>query len=156
AIVPLGALLVGASAASLASVMLKLGPRQPSLGANAVGAAVGFVICLAVSLGAREPWVIPRTIGQLFPILYLTLAGSVGAYVLMAWLVNRWEVTRISFIAVIIPAIGLVLGWLVRHERLEPVSAIGAVLVICGVFLALQADRRRKKSQPQESHPRPA
>jgi drug/metabolite transporter (DMT)-like permease len=85
----------------------------------------------------------PSTWAQLFPILYLTVAGSIGAFVLMAWLVNHWDVTRISFVSVIVPVVALILGAVVRHERLAPTSLLGSALVIVGVLLRVAADRRR-------------
>jgi drug/metabolite transporter (DMT)-like permease len=137
------ALLVASVAAALGTVLLKRGPRQSPIGANAVGAVAGFAVCLAASLLAREPLVMPSTWAQLFPILYLTVAGSIGAFVLMAWLVNHWDVTRISFVSVIVPVVALILGAVVRHERLAPTSLLGSALVIVGVLLRVAADRRR-------------
>jgi drug/metabolite transporter (DMT)-like permease len=138
---PLVALLAAATSAGFGSVLLKRGPRQPPVGVNAVAAAVGCVFCLAASLLAREPHALPRTFAQVFPIVYLTLAGSVGAFVLFAWLVNHWDVTRISFVSVIVPVIAMALGVLVRHERLSLASFIGSALVLAGVLLRIRSDR---------------
>jgi len=81
---PFAAVLTAATAGSLATVLLKRGPRQSPFVINAWGAAVGFPICLAASLiaGERHPW--PATPAMVVPLLYLTLAGSVGAFVLLS------------------------------------------------------------------------
>jgi drug/metabolite transporter (DMT)-like permease len=137
----LAAILVAATLASASGVMLKRGPRQHALGANAVGTLVGLAVCLPASflLGERHP--LPVTAAALGPVIYLTLAGSVGAFVLYAWLVNHWPVTRISFISVIVPVVALLLGILVRGERLTAGSGLGSLLVFAGLGLALAGDR---------------
>ena len=89
-----GAILVGATAASLGSVLLKRGPRQDPFGANAVGSAIGAVMSGAFSVALGEPRALPTTLAALWPLLYLTVAGSLGAYVIMAWLVHHWPVSR--------------------------------------------------------------
>lgn len=143
-VLPFVAVLAAAVAASLGTVMLKRGPRQSPFGANAWGAAVGLPLCLAASFALGEAHPLPRTPGALLPLLYLTLAGSVGAFVLMAWLVHRWPVTRISFIAVITPMMAVTLGWLFRGERLRPATIVGSLLVVTGVAIAVLSDRRRR------------
>jgi drug/metabolite transporter (DMT)-like permease len=138
---PLLALLAAATLAPLSTVILKRGPRQNPIGANAVGAGIGCLVCLAASFAVREPHVWPTRAEQLFPILYLSIAGSIGAFVLVAWLVNHWDVTRISFIAVIVPVVALVLGAIVRGETLGVASLIGSAFVLAGVLLRVYGDR---------------
>jgi drug/metabolite transporter (DMT)-like permease len=138
---PLVALMTAATLAALSTVLLKRGPRQNPLGANAVAAATGLVVCLIASFAAHEPHPLPRGFDQLFPIVYLAVAGSIGAFVLMAWLVNHWDVTRISFVSVIVPVVAMVLGAVVRQEHLSRASFAGSALVLAGVLLRMQADR---------------
>ncbi len=145
---PLIAIFSAATLASASGVVLKRGPRQHPLGTNAVGAMVGFVVCAAASFLTRESHVLPATPRAILPILYLTIAGSVIAFVLYAWLVNRWDVTRISFIAVIVPVVALLLGTAVRHERLTAAHRAGSLLVLAGLALGILSDRRQAASTP--------
>jgi drug/metabolite transporter (DMT)-like permease len=140
-VLPLVGVLGAAIAGSLSGIALKLGPRQHPFGANAAGAIVGFVVCLAVSFIAREPHPLPHTARALLPLGYLIVVGSIGAYVLYAWLVHQWPLTRISFIAVIVPVIATALGAWVRHEPVTRMSLAGSALVLVGVLLALFVDR---------------
>ena len=139
--VGLGAIFIGATAASLGTVLLKRGPRQDPFGANAVGCAIGAPIAGAISFALGESHVLPSTLGAAWPLLYLTVAGSLGAYVLMSWLLNHWSVTRTAYVTVIVPVIALALGALVRHERLAPANLGGAALVLAGLLIGMRPER---------------
>jgi len=141
---PLGlaAIFAGATAAGLGTVLLKRGPRQDPFGANAVGCAVGAPIAAAFSLALGERHALPTTLASAWPLLYLTVAGSVGAYVIMAWLVGRWSVTRTAYVTVIVPVIALVLGAFVRHEPLALASLGGAALILAGLAMGMRPEAR--------------
>ena len=143
------ALFTAATFAACSGVVLKRGPRQSPLWTNAVGALVGLAVCLLVSFAAAEPHAFPARFAAWFPVLYLTLAGSVGAFVLFAWLINHWPVTRVSFIGVVNPVVALLLGWLVRDEHLSLFSLGGSALVLVGVVFGLRG------SAPQAPAERP-
>jgi drug/metabolite transporter (DMT)-like permease len=132
------ALFLSATAAAVSGVVLKRGPRQSPLWSNAVGSAVGLLVCLAVSFAAREAHPFPTRFAAWFPVVYLTLAGSLVAFVLFAWLINHWSVTRVSFIGVVNPVVALILGGLVLGERLTPASFAGSALVLLGVVFGLR------------------
>jgi drug/metabolite transporter (DMT)-like permease len=134
--------------AALGSTMLKRGPRQDPLAANAVAAAAGAPVCLVASLLLREPRSLPTQWIQIYPILYLAILGSVGAFVVFAWLVNHWNVSTLAFIGVVVPVIAVGLGALVRHEELRREHVMGSVLVLAGVLLAIASDRRRMSRAP--------
>lgn len=138
---PLIALLTAATLGGLSTVILKRGPRQNPIGVNAVGAAVGCAVNLTATFLFREPHPIPTRMAEIFPILYLAIVGSIGAFVLLAWLVNYWDVTRISFVSVIVPVIALALGSAIRDERITALSLMGSALVLVGVVLRILSDR---------------
>lgn len=137
----LAAIFVGATAASIGTTLLKRGPRQDPFAANAVGCAVGAVIAGVASVVLGEAHVVPSTLRAAWPLLYLTLAGSVGAYVILSWLISRWPVSRTSYITVIVPVIALALGAAVRHEPLGAGSLAGAALVLAGLIIGMRAGR---------------
>ena len=70
------------------------------------------------------------------------MTGSVGAYVLYTWLVHHWDLSRVSFIAVVVPVVAVMVGALVRHERLTAAEISGSLLVIAGLVLGIASDRR--------------
>jgi drug/metabolite transporter (DMT)-like permease len=146
----LAAIFVGATAASLGNVLLKRGPRQDPFGANAVGSAMGALISGALSFALGEVHALPATLAAAWPLAYLTVGGSLGAYVIMSWLVNRWPVTRIAYITVIVPVIALALGAVVRHEPLAPASLTGASIVLGGLLLGLRPERATRQGAPED------
>lgn len=136
--VPLIAVTLATVCGSLGAVMLKRGPAQSAFGANALGSMVGLIVCLTASFALGEDHALPRTAAAWGPVLYLTVAGSVGAFVLFSWLVKQWPVSRVAFVSVIVPVIALVLGALVRHERVATASLVGTGLVLAGVVIGLR------------------
>jgi drug/metabolite transporter (DMT)-like permease len=145
------ALVAGATFAALGNLMLKRGPRQPAIGANAVAAGVGFLVTLPISFLLGEAHPVPAAFDEWFPIAYLTLAGSVGAYVMLVWLLNRWTATATSFITLVIPVVAVTLGALVRDEPVTLLTVLGTVLVLGGVSLGIAADRWSAKTAGQRA-----
>lgn len=143
---PLLAVLAAAVTASFGTALLKRGPRHSALGVNAVGTLAGLPVALLGSFLLREPHPIPHTLATLGPLLYLTVAGSVVAFVLVTWLIQRWPVTRVSFIGVVIPVLALFLGSVFRHERIVAGGLAGAAIVVAGVLLGAASDRRAPAS----------
>lgn len=144
-VAPLGLLtiFIAATVAGFGTVLLKRGPRQSPIAANAVGCAIGAVMSGAISAALGEAHPLPATVGAALPVLYLTVAGSLGAFVIMSWLVNHWPVTRTSYVTVIVPVIALGLGSLVRGERLTATNVAGAALVLCGLVIGMRGGRGR-------------
>ena len=139
-VAPVGllAIFVAATAASFGNVMFKRGPRQKPdrrerrrLRARRRDGGV-------VSVVAGEPRVLPLTAAALLPLLYLTIAGSLGAFVIMSWLVGHWPLTRTSYVTVIVPIIAVVLGSIVRGEALTSSGLGGTALVLAGVLIGMR------------------
>jgi len=139
-VVPLGVLAVfgGATAAAVGTVLLKRGPRQDPFAVNAVGCAAGALVSGLCSLALGERHALPTSAAAAFPILYLTVAGSLGAFVIMSWLIGRWPVSRSSYVTVVIPVIALALGALLHHERLTASSLAGVALIMGGLLVGMR------------------
>jgi drug/metabolite transporter (DMT)-like permease len=134
---------VAASAAALANVLLKRAPKQQVIPLNAIGTAVGALFCLAVSVALGESHAIPVTMAAWLPILYLTIAGSLGAFVLFTWLVTHWSVSNASLLGVTVPIIAVIVGGLVKGEQPAALTYVGAVVVISAILIALRAPHAR-------------
>ena len=128
-----------ASAAALANVLLKRAPKQQVIPLNAIGTAVGAAVCLVVSTALGESHAIPATAAAWIPILYLTIAGSLGAFVLFTWLVTHWSVSNASLFGATVPIVAVILGGLVKGERPAALTYVGAAVVISAILIALRA-----------------
>ncbi len=140
----LTAIFAAATASALSGVWLKRGPAQSTWTLNAVGAAVGLAVCLPASFVLGEGHGLPNTPAAWAPLLYLVLAGNLGAYALFGWLVTKWKVTSVSAVTLIIPLIAVALGALVRGETPPAGTYAGALLVLAGVAITLFARRAER------------
>ncbi len=70
-------------------------------------------------------------------LLYLALIGSVAAFLMFYWLLNRVAVTNLLTISLITPPLAVLLGWFAAGERLSHWTILGALFVLAGVALIL-------------------
>jgi drug/metabolite transporter (DMT)-like permease len=70
-------------------------------------------------------------------LLYLSLVGSVAAFLLFYWLMNRVAVTNLLTISLITPPLAVAIGWFVAGETLSRWAILGAVFVLAGIALIL-------------------
>jgi drug/metabolite transporter (DMT)-like permease len=134
------AVLTAATSASLSGVFLKRAPQAP-IPANAVGAALGAVFCFAASRVLGEHQALPRAAAAWGPILYLTLAGSLGAYLLYTWLITQWPLTSVATGTLVIPVLAVALGAAAKGERLTGEAYLGALIVLGAVAETLWLSR---------------
>lgn len=132
------AVFLAATAASLSSVFLKRAPQPSVFSTNAIGAAAGAIVCFVASLVLGEDRALPTTAAAWWPVIYLTLAGSLGAYVIWTWLVGHWSVTSASYVGVVVPVIAVILGAIVLQETRSPETYLGAAVVMAAVVVALR------------------
>jgi len=146
----LAAVLLAATATALSGVVLKRAPEQPSLfAANAVAAASGALICLGASLALGEDRSLPATLESWWPVIYLTLASSLGAYVIWTWLLGHWPVTSASYVGVVVPLIAVLLGAFFLQESRSIETYVGAAIVIAAVAVALRGHSGEHAGPPR-------
>lgn len=69
-------------------------------------------------------------------ILYLAAAGSVAAFALFFFVMQRLDVTVVSYQTFIIPIVAVILGWTFLGETISSRVALGAALILAGISLA--------------------
>lgn len=142
---PLSALvaLVAAVLAIGQSVILakRLASNDPVV-TNAVGMLAGAALLLAASAVAGETWLLPRRADVVWSVVYLVLPGSIGLFLLVLFVVRAWTASASSYAFVLFPVVTLALGALLTDEPVTARAAVGAALVMAGVwFGALSAPR---------------
>jgi drug/metabolite transporter (DMT)-like permease len=133
------AVCLAASTAALAGVLLKRAPGANPFATNAWAHGVGAVMCFVASRCLGEVQALPRGAAWL-PIWYLTLVGSLVAFATFTWLIAHWPVTRISFVAVIVPVVALLLGMAVLHEHPGGLALLGSVVILGAVITGIAGD----------------
>jgi drug/metabolite transporter (DMT)-like permease len=113
-------------------------------------------LLLPFAVGAAVTWVLALVIEGPMPlyfdgvtwatILYLALAGSVTAFALFFFVIQHLDVTVVSYQTFIIPIIAVVLGWAVLGETISARVALGAVMILAGVSLAILSPRPRRRA----------
>jgi drug/metabolite transporter (DMT)-like permease len=104
---------------------------------NAPAMLIGGAVLLAAALVNGETVQMPREAGTWAAIGYLAVVGSVVSFLVYFSLLKTWSVTSLSFISVFTPTIALALGFVFLDERPTLWTALGAVLILAGVALAL-------------------
>jgi drug/metabolite transporter (DMT)-like permease len=77
-------------------------------------------------------------------VLYLAVAGSVGATWLNYWLLERMSATAVLSMALVEPFIAVLLGAVVLGERMTLRAGFGGVLVLCSIFMITIAFQRSR------------
>ena len=138
-----GVLLVVGATVCYGVAMNLAAPLQRRYGAMTLMTPVLALATLwLLPLGLRD-WGDNRwTASSVLPVLMLGIVGTGLAYWIMATLVGRAGPVRASFITYLIPVVSLILGVVVRGDRIAAIALVGAVLTTFGAVLASGRLRR--------------
>lgn len=139
------AIVLGAIFVAYSNVLVKArgGHLDPAL------LAAGQMLCGLVPLAAYafafegSPASYRWTPLAVASLLYLTLVGSVVAFLLYYWLVRHMDVTKTMLISLVTPLVAVLLGLAVLDERLTWRTLAGGALIMCGISLVVL--RRMKR-----------
>jgi len=134
---PMLSIVLGATCAAFATVAVKRwGHDTEPISFNAASMAVGAAALAGVSLIAREPWAVPTWPQGLGAILYLAIAGSVVTFVAWQWLLKEMQATFLSYIALVIPIVAVLLGASLGNETFDVIDLAGAGIVLLGIYVS--------------------
>jgi drug/metabolite transporter (DMT)-like permease len=158
-VLPLDGLLAMLAASLVIGESVILGKRvsgnHPAM-TNAVGMVVGAPILLAISAVAGEQWSLPRQGEVLFAIGYLVTLGTVGLFVLVLLVIRRWTASATSYMFVLFPVVTMLLGAWLAEEPLTVRGAIGALIVMGGVWFGALAPAASQRVVPPPGEAAPA
>jgi drug/metabolite transporter (DMT)-like permease len=129
------ATVAGAACAAYSNVLVKargghLDPAQLAAGQMVCGLVPLMLVGWATE---GSPFGFHWTARAVFSLLYLTLVGSVVAFLLYYWLVRNMDVTKTMLIALITPFFAVLLGLVVLDERLTWRTLAGGALIMAGI-----------------------
>jgi len=136
--VPFGsllAILAAAACGAQASIVVKRAPRVHPAMMNAIGMAVATVMLMVLTVAFGESYALPATGLAWVAQTYLVVAGSVAVFALYLFVLGRWSASAVSYEFVVIPLIGVVFASALLGESITATFAIGAALVLIGVYL---------------------
>jgi drug/metabolite transporter (DMT)-like permease len=96
--------------------------------------AVGPMLAFA-AIREGNPLALHWTPAAWGSLLYLALAGSIGATWLNYWLLERMSATALLSMALVEPLIAVLLGAAALGERVTLRAGAGGVLVLCSIFM---------------------
>ncbi len=109
------------------------GIRPIVLAIGELGFALLYVAPFAVLLEGDRG--LPSTVEGWLALLWLGLLGSGFAFLIFFRLLGRWDATRTSLVAYLIPVFGLLLGASVLGERVDAGLLVGTALIVGGIAL---------------------
>lgn len=131
----------GLLSASTANVMqgMQIARRLPMAAVLTWGMLIGSVVDAIYAWTTVGPPVIEWRAGYLFGIAWLGVAGSVVTFPLYFQLIQRVGPGRAAYSSVLIPVIAMLISTLFEDYRWSTLSAVGAVLAVAGMVIALRA-----------------
>ncbi len=141
------AIVVGAYAAAQASILVKAKGGSFHPAALVFGQMIcGLPLIMTYSLIAEgNPLSFHWTWRAVGCVLYLTIAGTIAAFWLYYWLLNRIESTKAMMISLVTPLLAVIIGAIALGETLPPQTGLGGFLIIAGIGLIVF---RRKSLRP--------
>lgn len=152
--VPFGALLAILAAAACGAegaIVVKSSPRMHPAAMNAIGMGVASVVLLVLTVVFDESYAMPATALAWAAQAYLVVLGSVAVFGLYLFVLGRWTASAVSYEFVLIPLVGILFAAWMLDEAVTGTFAIGAGLVLIGVYLG--ALRRPRDEQPLVAAP---
>ena len=113
------------------------------LAATTWGMAYGALTAAIMAASTGVAWTFEASPAYVLSLLYLSLFGSVVAFLAYLTLLNRVGAGPAAFVAVATPVLALVLSTLFEGYRWTWVSALGVVLAVAGNWLALKTKPAR-------------
>ncbi|HEX2174919.1 MAG TPA: DMT family transporter [Nocardioidaceae bacterium] len=111
----------------------------------------GGLVLTALGLVAEEPGAIVWAPQLWVALGYAGLVGSALAWALWFWLVRAGEASRAAAYIFFVPLTAIVIGAVVLDEPVTLLTAVGAVLVVAGIYLTNRRPARRTYREPRHT-----
>jgi drug/metabolite transporter (DMT)-like permease len=125
---------LAALCASESVVVSKLAGRHHPVAMNFVGMSAGAIVLFLAAGAAGERLVLPADGKTQFALTYL-VAATVGLFLLVLVVVQRWTASATSYVFVLMPVVAVALGALVADEPITVTTIVGGAVVCAGVYV---------------------
>lgn len=131
--------LIAPLASAVANVAVKKwGSGVHPLSISAMPMLFGTLLMVPVAWTTERDMAIRWGARPILAVLYLALVGSALAFTLYYWLLRRLPASRLALINYATPVVAVLVGTLFLGEPFTARIAIGALLVVSGVALAMR------------------
>ena len=143
--------IAGAALWGVYSVIARVASRRfNAVSATLYGTAFGTVVLIpAAILEGGEASIATAPAGALLSIAYLTVFGTVLAFVFLNMGVARIGAARASAFALLVPIIGVLTSVALLAEKLGPLTLVGGIVVLIGLWLI---EHRGQEPAKQPAH----
>jgi drug/metabolite transporter (DMT)-like permease len=141
---------LGATALASAGNMAAVRNQRASIGVlpgTAWGMLYGAVVAALVALVRGVGWTFDATPAYVASLLYLSLFGSVIAFVSYLTLIRKMGVASAAYVNIGIPVVALVFSTLFEGYRWTWVAALGVVLAVLANWIALRPGASRRAAR---------
>ncbi|MGH2628942.1 MAG: EamA family transporter, partial [Actinomycetota bacterium] len=129
------AMLAGALVWAESLIVVRAFPPAHPAAMGAVAMVTGTVVLLALSVMTGETWAVPVERSTWLAQAYLVLPGGVVVLWCILLVLRRWPASAASYQLVMITIVTVVLAAWLLDERLTWTFALGAMLVLAGVYV---------------------
>jgi drug/metabolite transporter (DMT)-like permease len=135
------ALLIAAVLCASEAVIVskRIGPQHPVV-TNAVCMTAGAAVLLVAAAVAGESFALPAEGETQLAVLYL-VAATVGLFLLVLYVVQRWTASATAYVFVLMPIVALAVGALIADEEITATTILGGAVVCAGVYLGALSRR---------------
>jgi drug/metabolite transporter (DMT)-like permease len=130
----LAAIIIAALAVSESVIVGKKVSVNHPVMTNAIGMPIGAVGLLILSLAVGDDWILPQQGDVIGAVIYLSIVGSVGLFILILVLMRAWTSSAVSYAFVLFPVTTLLIEAWLLDEPIAMQSIAGAVIVMAGVW----------------------
>jgi drug/metabolite transporter (DMT)-like permease len=120
-------------------VSKRIGAQHPAV-TNLVGMTAGAAALLLAAALARETFALPDDGETQLAVLYL-VAATVGLFLLVLYVVQRWTASATAYVFVLMPIVALIVGALLAEEEITATTILGGAVVFAGVYLGALSRR---------------
>jgi drug/metabolite transporter (DMT)-like permease len=127
--------LSGGIAWGMSNVVLRRGRIGGAATAKTVlyQVSVAAIVLFTYSCITGQTQVVPTT-NAILVLLVQTLLISISSYLVWFWLLRHYFTSRLMLLSLMTPLFGVIFGALLLRDRIEPRFALGALLVLAGIF----------------------
>ena len=110
---------------------------------NAISMGIAAACLLVLSRATESYAALHWTRVNAAALVYLSLVGSVTAFLAYYHLIKTMEATLLSLITLIFPIVAVAIGWFFLDEAVTASTGVGIAVTMAGVAIAIAPARRR-------------